>query len=292
MRELRVTGDDFGASKSVNRAIVEAHARGILTSSSLMVEGEAAAEAIAIARSLPTLAVGLHLVLVDGHSSLPPGEIPALVDAAGRFRRNPFAAGLLYQFSGEARRQVRREIRAQLERFRATGLALSHVDGHHHMHLHPVALDALVELAPEFGIRRIRLPSEELRFALAAGRSGAAGKIFWSLVFGGLRRSGARRLRSAGIDFSERVYGLLQTGRIDEDYLLDLIPRIQADRVEIYSHPAAPDGTSDAAAAQGSRELAALVSPRVRDAVARNRFVLAKTEIPNLLGRFAGPIPS
>lgn len=278
MRSLIVTGDDFGFSRGVNRGVVEAYDRGILTSASLMVTGGAAAEAVALARSRPDLAVGLHLVVVDGRAALSPREIPSLVDAAGRFRTDPVSAGLRYQFSIAARRQLEREIRAQLGRFRDTGLALSHVDGHHHMHLHPVVLALLVDLSREFQIPAIRLPSEELGLALAGRRVDALGKAFWSAIFGCLRVFGERRLRRAGIGFSERVYGLLETGHITEDYLLGLIPRIRADRVELYCHPAAalPGEPPNGPAGSGPVELAALLSERVRDAVARSGFVLSR----------------
>ena len=276
MRTLAVTGDDFGSSAAVNRAIAQAHDRGILTRASLMVAGDAAAEAVALARSRPALAVGLHLVVVDGPAALPPREIPSLVDSSGRFRGGPVSAGLRYQFSPAARRELFREIRAQLERFRDTGLSLSHVDGHHHMHLHPIVLRRLVALAPEFGIPAIRLPSEELGIALALDGGGVAGKIFWSAIFCCLRRYGERCLAEAGVEFSERVYGLFATGRITEEYLLGLIPRIRADRVELYCHPAlALPGEASVGADSGQRECAALVSGRVRESVARSGFVLS-----------------
>ncbi|HSS45682.1 MAG TPA: ChbG/HpnK family deacetylase, partial [Thermoanaerobaculia bacterium] len=236
------------------------------------------AEAVALARCRSGLAVGLHLVVVNGRAALPPGEISRLVNTAGHFRGGPVSAGLRYQFSGVARRQLEREIRAQLERFCETGLPLSHVDGHHHMHLHPVVLATLVNLAEEFRIPAIRLPSEELGLALALDRRGTASKVLWSGIFRCLRRHGERRLREAGVGFSERVYGLLVTGRVTEDYLLGLIPRVTADRVELYCHPAVslPGEPSNGPPGAGREELAALVSDRVREAVTRSGFVLSK----------------
>lgn len=277
MRTLAVTGDDFGRSRAVNCGIAEAYDRGVLTNASLVVAGDAAAEAVEMARSRPGLAVGLHLVVVDGRAALPHREIPAITDAEGRFRGGPVSAGLRYQFSGRARAQLEREVRAQLERFAETGLPLSHVDGHHHMHLHPAVLGMLADLAAGFRIPAIRLPSEELSLALALDGGGAAEKIFWNLIFRGLRASGQRRLALAGVGFCERVYGLHATGRITEQYLLGLIPRIRADRVELYCHPARavsgepPNGLDD----RGERELAALLSRRVRESVARSGFVLS-----------------
>ena len=276
MRTLAVTGDDFGFSRGVNRAIAEAHDRGILTSASLMITGDAAGEAIALARARPGLAVGLHLVVVDGRAALPAPETPRLVDADGRFRGGPVRAGLRYQFSREARRELAREIRTQLERFRETGLTLAHVDGHHHMHLHPVVLAMLLDLAREFEIPAIRLPSEELSLALAIDRRKVASKVVAAGIFRLLRRHGERRAREAGLDFSERVYGLQATGQVTERYLLELIPRIRAGRVEFYCHPAAvlPGEPGNGPPGAGPQELAALLSPRVRQVVEACGFVL------------------
>jgi hopanoid biosynthesis associated protein HpnK len=276
LRKLVVTGDDFGASSSVNRAIVAAHDHGILTAASLMVGGEAAEEAVELARSRPNLAIGLHLVLADGRPVLPAPVIPSLVGPDRRFRASPAAAGWHYQFSPAARREVRWEIRAQLDRFRAFGLPLSHVDGHHHLHLHPLILDALIRLAPEFGIRWIRVPSEELGFALTTEPGRVPGRILSSAVFRALRSHAVRRLRAAGIGFLDRVYGLLMTGRIDERYVLDLLPRIRADAVELYCHPSFPENGTRSGNANGARELAALVSDRVRAAVMKNGLVLSR----------------
>jgi hopanoid biosynthesis associated protein HpnK len=280
VRTLTITGDDFGFSRGVNRGVLEAYERGVLTNASLMVNGAAAAEAIALARSRPGLAVGLHLAVVDGAATLSASEIPRLADAGGRFRGNPVSAGFRYQFSGAARRELEREIRAQLERFRDTGLELSHVDGHHHMHLHPAVLKILVGLAREFRIPAIRLPSEELRLGLALDGRNWAGKSLSSGVFGLLRRHGERLLGGAGIGFSERVYGLLATGRVTERYLLGLFPRLRADRVEVYCHPAVarPGEPSNGPPGSGTAELSALLSPRVRESIARSGFILSRPQ--------------
>ena len=274
MRHLIVTADDFGVSGDVNAAVIEGYRDGIVTAASLMIAGPARDEAIALARAHPGLSVGLHLVLVDGRAILPPAAIPDLVNSAGDFRSSPLAAGLHYQFSRRARRQLALEIAAQLAAFRRTGLALAHVDGHHHLHLHPVVLSILSELAPEFGIPSIRLPAEELGTALAIDGRRAARDVLWSGIFRALRRGGKRRLRRAGVLFADRVYGLFATGQIDEEYLLRLVPRMRGRRVELYAHP------SRSPASSGLREWAALVSPRVRDAVQAAGFQLGPEPRP------------
>ena len=160
---LVITADDFGLSRAVNAAVVRAHREGVLTAASLMVAEDAAAEAVAVARQLPSLSVGLHLVLADGRPALPPGEIPHLVGPDRRLEADPARAGLRWAASAAARRELAREIAAQFERFAATGLPLSHVDGHHHLHLHPAAFPAVAEHAARAGARGVRLTHEGLR---------------------------------------------------------------------------------------------------------------------------------
>ena len=237
-----------------------------------MVSGAAADEAVLIARERPSLAVGLHLVLVCGRPLSPADAVPSLAPRDGAFRDSPLAAGLAYQFSRRARKELRREIRAQLEAFRATGLPLSHVDGHLHMHLHPVVLGILAGLASEFAIPAIRLPAEELRAAVAFDRSALPTKLAWAGIFPLLRRHAERRLAGTGIAYADRVYGLFQTGRVSEPYLLSLLPRIRGARAELYAHPALPEPGEplNGPPASGPRELAALVSPRVREALEAN----------------------
>ena len=274
-RQLIVNGDDFGFSSGVNHAIIAAHEQGVLTSTSLMVTGDAFEEAVALAKAHPTLAVGLHLVLACGRSVLPPAQIPHLVDAHGNFSNQPETAGLYYHFNGAARRELPLEMRAQLEKFRQTGLLLSHVDGHVHVQVQPVVLHQLVNLAKEFHIRFIRLPFEEAAIALNADRSEFITKWLLSFVYAGLRRYGKRVLRSQGIRSVDRVYGLLHSGRMTEEYLLKLIPLIQADRVEIYSHPATRvAGEPDNGIGLGTAERDALISDRVRSVIQQQGFAL------------------
>ena len=279
MRRLAVIGDDFGVSREVNAGIAEGYDRGILTGASLMVTGAHAGEAMAIARERPGLAVGLHLVLVDGKAASPPDGIPHLADSEGRFLGDPTRAGLRYWFSRTARRELTVEIRAQLELFRRTRLKIAHLDGHHHLHLHPVVLDVLTrDDALPLPIPSVRVPAEELSLAFELDPGHAAGQTASAAVFSLLRRHAARRLRDAGIAFPERVYGLLGTGRITERYLARLIPRITANRAEIYCHPSTASGSRRGASA-GAQELRALTSARVRAAVSAAGFVLERANV-------------
>ncbi|MBD2279550.1 hopanoid biosynthesis-associated protein HpnK [Aphanizomenon flos-aquae] len=272
MSYLIINADDFGFSQGVNAAIIQAHEEGVLTSTSLMVSGDAAQEAIALAKDHPQLAVGLHLVLVCGKSVLPPSQIPHLVDSQGNFSSNPTQAGLNYQFNQATRAELRLEIYAQLAKFRDSGLNLAHVDGHLHLHVHPVILNILTEFAAEFQIKFIRLPSEELTKNLKIDNRNLLTKIVWSIVFGQLRRYGEGLLKANNIKFADRVYGLLQTADMSEKYLLGLIPQIESELVEIYSHPALVNTETNNG---GEVELAALLSQEVRQLLTVKDFKLS-----------------
>jgi chitin disaccharide deacetylase len=272
---LIINGDDFGYSEAVNRAIVLAHREGVLTSCSLMVNEGAAPHAVELARSNPSLAVGLHLALVQGRSALPHAELPHITDPNGNFTTSPFRAGVHYYFSPAARRELRREMRAQFERFTSTGLRFSHVDGHAHLHQHPVIFDELIKLCEEFDVRRVRVVKGEVRLSLKLDRKNLPGKLILGTVYNLLGRSAERRLRGRGFAQPQKVYGLLQSGDMNEDYLLGLIRLIgrpdqfDAASGEIYAHPLAFDADESAKRENpgGERELKALISARVRSAI-------------------------
>jgi hopanoid biosynthesis associated protein HpnK len=235
---LIVNGDDFGLSESVNEGVIRAYKEGVLTSCSLMVTGDAFDQAVTLARENPGLAVGIHLVTAMGKSVLPKREIPSLIDEEGRFSNNPALAGLKYYFWAPARREIRKELAAQFAKYQSTGLPLSHVDGHLHMHVHPVIFNAAVSLGEKFGARRMRVPQEERRLALAYDRGGALSKIVHSLLFSRLASYMKKTLSARGFRFTERVYGDLQTGKMNERYFLYALENLTSETNEIYFHPA------------------------------------------------------
>ena len=233
-RRVIVTADDFGLSPAVNEAVEQAHRNGILTSASLMVAAPAAADAIQRARILPSLRVGLHLVLVDGPAVLPRSTIPDLVDDNGLFPRDQLRLGLRYTRPGTIRRQLAAEIRAQFAAFAATGLPLDHADAHKHMHLHPVVGALMIRIGREFGLRTIRVPAEPPAILRACGeRPGLAAAAMhrWT----SLLRWQARR---AGLSAPDQVFGIAWSGHVTADRLRRLAAHLPAGRSEIYLHPA------------------------------------------------------
>ncbi|HSF23987.1 MAG TPA: hopanoid biosynthesis-associated protein HpnK [Blastocatellia bacterium] len=260
-----INADDFGISEAVNEAVIRAYQEGVLTTASLMVTGDAFDEAVKLAGENPGLGVGIHLVTVVGRSVLPHSEIPSLVDRDRNFSNNPTAAGLKYFFSPQTRRELRKELAAQFERFDSTRLPLSHIDGHLHLHAHPVIFNAALELGEKYGCRRIRVPREELRLALEFDSENAAQKRVHAALFGGLARWMKHTLKARGFTFAERVYGNLQSGRMNERYFLYLLDRLSAETNEIYFHPAFYRGDQiTEEQRQGTIELEALTSSTVK----------------------------
>lgn len=264
---LILTADDFGRDEAINQAVVRAHHDGVLTSASLMVAGAAFDHAVALAKATPTLAIGLHVVTVDGPSVLGHAALPHITDASGRFPADPYGLGVRYQFSAQARAELTREMEAQFERFAATGLRLAHADGHYHMHMHPAVLPIFLRLAETYGAAGFRLPNDDLRLALAYNASRRPLKVLWHLYYAALRRWSRAHMADSSLARADRVYGLYQTGQLTESYLLYLLPRIppHVHVAEIYGHPSEcdlgePDGPNPG-------DLAALVSPRVRERI-------------------------
>jgi hopanoid biosynthesis associated protein HpnK len=277
MRRLIVSADDFGLSSGVNAAILTAHREGILTNASLMVNGDAFAEAVALARAAPTLGVGLHLVLVQGQATSAPRDIPALVDAQGMFRNHPVAVGFRYFFTLGIRAQLEREVRAQLEKFRSTGLPLSHVDGHLNVHMHPTVLELLLRVAPEYSIRALRVPREPLGISLALDRRWRLRKVMESATFKALARYATPRLAARGVRAPDQLFGLHQSGHVTEPYLLGVLERLPPGVTEIYCHAAHPDEHTRRwrpADYESEDELAALTSARVRETIQRSGIEL------------------
>jgi hopanoid biosynthesis associated protein HpnK len=261
LKGLIINADDFGAALEVNDAIEVAHRSGVLTAASLMVTGSAATDAVARARRMPSLKVGLHLVLVDGKPALPPEAIPDLVDQAGCFRTNMALAGFNIFLRPDVRRQLAAEIAAQFAAFRESGLALDHVNAHKHFHLHPTISALIVAIGRRFGMNAARVPREP---GAILNLAEPAGKLPFSLMLAPWVALLRGKYARAGLLVPDQVFGLAWSGAMTEARLAGILRHLPRGLSEIYVHPA----TSDcfAGAAPGYRyvdEFAALTAPAV-----------------------------
>jgi hopanoid biosynthesis associated protein HpnK len=257
-RRLIINADDFGRSRSINEAVIRAHREGILTTASLMVNESSCAEAVELAKQNPKLGVGLHLTFLMGHSALSSGEIPGLVNAQKEFSNSPVGVGFRYFFQRGLREQLRAEIHAQFARFRATGLLLDHVNGHLHLHLHPVIFSILMEDAKKLGIERMRLTRDSFRLNARLANGRWLYRATHAVIYKMLCARSGDAMRRRGIRFAPRVFGLLQDSQVDENYILKLLPVLSAGDSELYSHPSLDTF---------KHEFDALISPRVKEKI-------------------------
>ncbi|HEV2673840.1 MAG TPA: hopanoid biosynthesis-associated protein HpnK [Aliidongia sp.] len=270
MKRVIFSADDFGLDRAVNDAVEIAHRDGLLAAASLMVGEDAADEAVAIAHRYPGLRVGLHVALVEATPVSAPADIPDLVDATGRFPGDMVQAGFRFFFKPGIRAQLAREIRAQFEAFRRTGLALDHANTHKHIHLHPTVARLIVEIGREYGLRAVRLPIEPAgpvavaEGHAAAGGLGAAALRAWT---GQLKAM----LKRHGVATNDQVFGLAWSGAMTEARVAALIPHLPDGITEIYFHPAtslSPKLARTMPTYRHADELAALLSPEVKRLVA------------------------
>lgn len=241
MRGLIINADDFGRHLSVNRAIIQGHASGCITSASLMPSGVAFQDAIEKAASYPTLGVGVHLTLVGEKPIVDPAKIPSLVDRDGRlFKQHPqFLARFL---QGQIKlSEVRAELTAQMEKVIDSGLAITHVDSHQHLHVLPGIIDIVLDITAKYNINAVRIPAVPLRFtggypyevSQLIGRSG--------LLL--LAKMAMHKAKKRGFHTPDHFFGIVAGGSMREECLLNVIKDLPNGVSEIMVHPGDDDIT-------------------------------------------------
>jgi predicted glycoside hydrolase/deacetylase ChbG (UPF0249 family) len=262
-KQLVVNADDFGFTPDVNRGIVDAHCRGILTATTLMANGAAFDDAVRLARETPSLDIGCHLVLV-GDRSLVTGKL------------YPRSVGQL--LAALARREIRpyEELAAQVRRILDAGIRPTHLDTHKHTHLAPPVLDAVARVGEEFGIRWVRRPFD---FPLNALRGSVPRlKRLTSDALGLLRRRFHRVLERHRCRTTDHFAGFQITGRFRTPELAQLLACLPDGSTELMCHPGycgeALRGASTRLKESRERELEALTSVEARAAIERHGIEL------------------
>ncbi len=232
-----VNADDFGLTRGVNRAIVELHRSGVLTSTTLMARAEATAEALALAAQNATLGVGCHIVLVDGQPVLPPEKVPTLVDPATGCFPPKLGTFLLRLFTGRIRAaEIEAEAAAQIAFAQAGGLRLTHVDTHKHTHMFPAVLRPVLRAARAAGLRAVRNPFEPEWAVHATPRAG----LVRSAEVVALRRFGPyfrRLIAQEGFSSTDGTIAVVGTGTLDADAVRSLMQRLPQGTWELVTHP-------------------------------------------------------
>ncbi|MFN0087632.1 MAG: carbohydrate deacetylase [Blastocatellia bacterium] len=265
MRRLIVNADDFGFTPGVNRGIIDAHARGIVTSATVMVNMPAFEEAARLAREHPSLGVGLHFNLTQGRPAADPSRVAGLLDDRGEFPGTSTALAWRLLRGRAARDEIALELRAQIERAQSHGLRLTHIDSHKHAHALPPVFEIIIDTIGRYGIGAVRLHREPVPGGLASLKLAKQSLIALGLTQ--LGRINARRLRRAGVKSADALYGIARTGAWTRPWLMELIARLPEGASELMCHPgyAVEGAAAGGTRLTGSRavELELLTDPEI-----------------------------
>jgi predicted glycoside hydrolase/deacetylase ChbG (UPF0249 family) len=250
---LIINADDFGLTSGVNRAIVELHQAGVLTSATLMANAAASDEAIKLALANPALGVGCHIVLVDGTPVLASSEIPnlshgsasAFGNSLGRFVRDLYSPFSTSSFRLDLEAEIEAEATAQIQSLQSRGLSLTHVDTHKHTHMFPAVLRPVLRAARACGITRIRNP-----FDSGWSRDTSAG-VPWLrraqvAALSKLEASALKIIAEHGFATTDGTVGVMITGALNRDSLSRTLARMPEGTWELVTHPGYHDGELDA----------------------------------------------
>ena len=275
MRRLIVNADDLGFTSGVNRAIVKAHTDGVVTSATLMANGSAFCQAGELAKQLPKLSIGCHVVLIDGEPVLPPARVPSLAQS-GRFRDDlkTFAARAL---TGQLdATEIAAEVTAQIRRVQAAGVCVSHLDTHKHTHIFPKVLRPLLLAAAECGVRAVRNPFGPrlpLRLSELLKRPNLWTRWAEMRVLGTFAGKFHKAVQREGFVTPDGTLGIEVTGTLNETLFAAIATSVPVGTWEFVCHPGYNDSDLQSAKTRlrESRELElrVLTLPRAREILMR-----------------------
>ena len=280
LRRLIINADDFGYTTGVNRAIAEAHTHGVVTSSTLMANGPAFAEAVNLTQSLPKLSVGCHVVLIDGEPALAADKLPSLT-RADEFRDGLKAFATRALTGRMASEEIFAEATAQIRKVQFAGIPVSHIDTHKHTHIFPAILRPLLKAAKECGVRAIRNPFGP-RFPLKSGRLWARPNLWTHFAELSILRRFSAKFRDAplreGFAVPDGTLGIKVTGTLDESLFRALAQSMPPGTWEFVCHPGYNDADLRSARTRlrESREieLRVLTLPAAREVLAKEGIEL------------------
>jgi hopanoid biosynthesis associated protein HpnK len=247
MKRLIVNADDFGLTVKVNEAIIDGHSRGLISSTTLLANGEAFESAAALSRQAPRLGIGIHWNLTEGKPVAPGSSIPSLTNGEGFFARAPGGLSRAIFLGRVSMADIERELRAQIEKILAAGIAPTHLDSHKHVHALPALGKLAIRVAREYGIGAIRRVCESSSplGRLLRRHPGAMATIIRQRLTGSalglMCRSWSRQLDRAGIACASHFYGLTATGFLDEEILGEILSRVPDATSELMCHPGIVD---------------------------------------------------
>ena len=243
MRRLIVNADDFGFTAGINRAIVEAHTRGIVTTSTLMANGRAFEDAVRLAATVPHLSVGCHVVLIDGEPVLDARRLPSLTEmhASGPCFRDGIKSFAARALAGRLNPvEIEAEATAQIRKLQSAGIRVSHVDTHKHTHLFPAVLRPLLRAARACGVHAIRNPfgpRKPLKSSTLLTRPSLWTRYAEVRILRTLATKFHDTAKREGLATPDGTLGVVVTGALDEKLFRAIAASIPEGTWEFVCHP-------------------------------------------------------
>jgi hopanoid biosynthesis associated protein HpnK len=226
-RKLIVTADDFGLTEGINRGIIEACSKGIVTRASILANGDAFDHAVSLAKQNESMKVGVHLTLIEEIPINPPHKIKSLVASNGKLLKNYKAFFLRYILRRININEAYCEFEAQVQKILNSGITINHIDSHQHLHMLPGVFKITLKLAEKYKIKKIRI---------FQGNSTGA-RCFKELLLTTFTKVNSATILHSGVVCPDNFYGLKQSGRMKENDILMLINKLQLGTTEIMCHP-------------------------------------------------------
>ncbi len=238
MRRLIINADDFGLTSGINRAILEGHQQGVVTSATLMANGPAFQDAVQLSRSVPKLSVGCHIVLTDGQPVLDASQVSTLVEGQSLRFRDPLSKVLLATLTGRLdENQIEAEAQAQIRKLQAAGIVVSHFDSHKHTHLLPQILRPLLRAAKACGVRAVRNPFGQVRFGAIRNRPKLWKRYGEFKILRLLAGKFQKAIEQAGLKTPDGTLGIISTGMLDESLFHSILRSLPPGTWEFVCHP-------------------------------------------------------
>ncbi len=271
--KLIFNADDFGLSRNINQGILKAHTNGILKSTSIVAQGAAFDYAVEIAKKYPTLDVGIHLTLVEESPVLNPEKIPTLVNKDGKFfphAKHFFNRYLLGTISGD---DVHRELEAQFNKVLSSGINITHIDGHQHLHILKDVYNIIVKLAKKNNINVIRIPEEKIKFYMFFKKE-LISRILFLFVLNFIAK---QRRKDKSLMQLNHFVGFFYGGNLNKNNLLKLLSKLPDSGIcEVMCHPGLEDASSNYSywKYNWSLELNALIDSEVINCIQKKGIIL------------------
>ena len=275
-----MNADDFGLTRGVNRAILEAHTCGIVTSTTLMANSVAFEEAVQLAKSDERWSVGCHVVLLDGQPLCELPRVSSLVQGKNSHVFRDGVAGFAARaLTGRIdSEQVEAETTAQIRKLQSNGVKVSHLDSHKHTHMFPAALEGILRSARTCSITAIRNPFEVVAANFARVQRRLWKRYAQVKTLCGLAGGFRRAVTKAGLKTPDGTLGIVATGHLNGDLFRHIADNMPDGTWEFVCHPGYVDSDLDRIRTrlrtQRAQELKVLTSPEAKTALERRGIEL------------------